>query len=223
MGFPAIAAGIGLAGAGISAYNQMSSANAAAKASSGMAQQDMLSSFLAMKAADNAIAAGKNQQISLQRQGDTALASAQASGEEKARLGRLALSNLQANAAFGGGNASSNDVINLAGQIGGQSRYQQLVDLYNGQVQRNAAIDQGNLAMWNAQQEAQGLRNKSLGYISQAYADNARASMIRNNATASAAGTLLGGASSMGLSYLNAKGDPTKDYDAISKMLSLPS
>lgn len=216
-----LAAIAGIAGAGISAYSTIAGGNqaaSAANASAGLAPFNMIlaqkQAEIANRQADDAELQGKYQKQSLQWQGDTALASAQDQQRDAARRGKIALSNLQAAAAFGGGNASSADVVNNAGLIGGQSRYEQLVNLYNGQVARNAAIDQGNIAEYAGKQKAIALRSQAANYntqgiqaLAQGSLDRANASIIRNNAYAGAAGTLLGGAAQTALGFKQAGGN----------------
>lgn len=205
----------GVAGAGISASSTIAGANRSASASNAMADLAPFNFMLAQKQAENARLQGQYQKQSLKWQGDTALASAQGQQRDAARRGKIALSNLQAAAAFGGGNASSADVINAAGLIGGQSRYEQLINLYNGQVARNAAIDQGNIAEWAANQKAAGLQSQGIQALAQGSIDRANASIIRNNGYATAAGTLLGSAAQMGLSYKQAGGNLSKSVNDI--------
>lgn len=219
----------GIAGAGISASSTIAGGNRAAAASNAAADLAPFNMMLRQKQAeianrqaDNAELEGKYQKQSLIWQGDTALASAQNQQRDAARRGKIALSNLQAAAAFGGGNASSADVVNNAGLIGGQSRYEQLINLYNGEVARNAAIDQGNIAEYASKQKAIALRSQAANYntqgimdLAQGSLDRANASIIRNNAYAGAAGTLLGSAAQMGLSYKQAGGNLSKSVNDI--------
>lgn len=221
MGFPAIAAGVGLAGAGISAYNQISAGNQAASALNASADQGPFNFLLSQAQASAARRAGQIAQEQGKMRGDTALAAAQAEGLQAARAGRIARSNLQAAAAFGGGNASSADVINLAGGIGAQSRYSTLVSLYNGEVARNEAIYQGQLANFEAQQRAAGFETQGIQSLAQSSLDRARASQVRNNAYASAAGTLLGQAASLGVGYKNAGGNISADASSLKSMMGV--
>jgi len=211
----AAAAIAGLASSGISAYNTIAGSNASAAASNNMVAMAPFNFILqqaqadyANKQAENALLEGQYEKQAADYQGDNALASAQAQASQDALQGKLALSKLQAEAASGGGTASDTGTVMLAGQVGGQSRYNTLVDLYNGQTARNAAIDQGNIALYGAQQQAAALRQQAGNYnaagiqaLAQGNIDRANASMIRKNGYMNAGGTLLGNAANIGLAY----------------------
>jgi hypothetical protein len=171
----ATAMALGAAGAATSAAGTLSGAAAGAGALRAQGPATMLAAVY--KSQEDKYAA------------DTALASSQRQAIDAGQQKDLVLSKIQAGAAATGGDTADDTVVNLAGQTEAKGEYQQLMDLFNGTSKFNALNDQAN--------------NDLVRGENQVNADNYRADTMQRQAGLSAAGTIMGGMSSMASKYID--------------------
>lgn len=120
---------------------------------------------------------------------------AQRGALEKRREGSLLLSQLQARAAAGGGNAADPTVLGLAGNIAQRSEYDALFEMYKGENRARGLQDQ-----------AMGSRMSGDAALAEGYAKQAEGDAQYRAAKLSAIGTIVGAAGSMYGMYGQAPG-----------------
>lgn len=97
----------------------------------------------------------------LRQQGQEQLAASQRKSLDDKRQAQYVQGRLQAQAAAGGGGADDPTIIKLSSDIAAQGEYNALADLYSGQSAKVAAINQGNLAIYQGDINAMALRSRA--------------------------------------------------------------
>lgn len=172
-GLEVAAAAAGLAGAGLQAYGTISGANAAEKAAQNQTWTN--------------IAAAQQENRVLQNRANEERAAAGRTALQSSRMTKNVESSLKANAAAQGGSATDNTVAQLGAQIQQQGDYEKLMSMYAGESRARGYGDAQKANLFKA--------------VNQGSADFFKAQMDKRNAGFSAAGTLLGTASSLGMNY----------------------
>ena len=105
----------------------------------------------------------------LEQQAQEARASQQRMALETRRKGDLLQSTLRTRAAAGGGSATDNTVMNLAGQIAVRTEYESLLEMYKGENAARGMEDAAKVARYQGQVGlvASGLQSKAIGYQTQ--------------------------------------------------------
>ena len=105
----------------------------------------------------------------LEQQAQEARASQQRMALETRRKGDLLQSTLRTRAAAGGGSATDNTVMNLAGQIEARTEYESLLEMYKGENAARGMEDAAKAARYQGQVGlvASGLQSKAIGYQTQ--------------------------------------------------------
>lgn len=119
----------------------------------------------ALAEAQLAVQSANYKATQLRQQAQEARASAQRMALETQRKGDLAQSTLRARAAAGGGKATDNTVLNLAGQIAGRTEYESLLDMYKGENSARGLEDAADAAIWQGDiaKQAAGLKVRGIG------------------------------------------------------------
>lgn len=132
--------------------------------------------------------------VQLEMQGNEELAASQQEAEESRRRKTLALSTLQARAAGSGFTATDPTALNLSDEISKYGTLQQQMALYGGQSRKSGLLSQA------AARRFEGETGLAIGGYESASLRQA-ASAARSGSYLSAAGTILGGISSMAGKY----------------------
>ena len=105
----------------------------------------------------------------LEQQAQEARASQQRMALETRRKGDLLQSTLRTRAAAGGGSATDNTVMNLAGQIAARTEYESLLQMYKGENAVRGLEDAASAAIYQGKvgQVAAGLQSTAVGYQTQ--------------------------------------------------------
>lgn len=173
LGIGEAAAVAGLAGAGLQAYGTIAGASAHSKAANNQTW--------------NNIFATVRENEALQNRANEERAASQRQASEASWKKEQALSTLKANAAAQGGGATDDTVGMLGSEVADQGNYEKLMSLYTGESRARGYEDLQKNNLFKA--------------VNQGAADMYSAQMAKHNAKLSAAGTLLGSASSLGTQY----------------------
>lgn len=87
---------------------------------------------------------------------------AQRQAIEQRRKGRILESNLQAQAAASGASATDADVVGLAGDIGAESEYNALSNLYEGEEKARNLEGAASVRRWEGQQAKKAAKTKAI-------------------------------------------------------------
>jgi len=157
-----VGAGIGMAGSAIGAMGTIGAAKAQAKAARAQQWNDFNAAIYEQKV--------------LQNQANEQRASSQQTSIWLGKQKDLAQSKLQANAAFGGGSATDTTVGQLGGQLQQVGQYQKGMTMYAGESRARGledagvagvyrAVNQGNMDVWKADQNAKAARMSAMGSL----------------------------------------------------------
>lgn len=135
----------------------------------------------------------------LRQQAQEARASQQRAALETQRKGGLVQSTLRARAAAGGGGATDNTVLNLAGQIAGRTEYESLLEMFKGENAARGLEDAANAAIYQGQVAKRGSEYKAAGYGYQTAGTIAQSA----GSMAQQFGSLVSGVAGLGSSMSN--------------------
>lgn len=186
-GLGALATIASIAGTAVSAVGTIAAGRAQAAQYQAQAQAHQMQARANMQAAEFEAA-------QLELQGNEELAASQQEMEEARRRKQLALSTLQARAAGSGFTATDPTTLNLSDEISKYGTLQQQMALYGGQSRKAGLLSQAEARRFEGET---GLAIS--GYESAALRQ--AASAARSGSYLSAAGTILGGISSMAGRY----------------------
>lgn len=131
---------IGLIGGAVQARGSLAAGRAAQQASYFKAKQEE-------QAGNEARAVGQRQML------------------ERRRMTDLALSNIQAGAAAGGGSATSGDILNLSGNVAKRGEYQALMEMYTGENKARGYETAAMASRMTGDAELTGSRYRALGTL----------------------------------------------------------
>lgn len=111
--------------------------------------------------------AASYQAAQYQQQAGQARATAQRQAIEEQRKGAFALSRAQAVAASSGAGATDPTVENIEGDLAGQSEYNQLTALFNGEERARGLTQQADTAIYEGRQAKRASIYKAVGTVAQ--------------------------------------------------------
>jgi hypothetical protein len=135
----------------------------------------------------------------LRQQAQEARAAQQRVALETRRKGGLVQSTLRARAAAGGGGATDNSVLKLAGEIAGRTEYESLLEMYKGENAARGMEDAATAAIYQGDVAKRGSEYKAAGYGYQTAGTLAQSA----GSMASQFGSLVSGVAGLGQSVSN--------------------